>query len=87
MDHEATMRRMYELLSAGDVDGFGDLVADDFVEHQVSPGFEPTKEGVKALFHMYLAAFPGLRMEPEDVLVSGTRRLPECGRQERTRAN
>jgi steroid delta-isomerase-like uncharacterized protein len=71
MDHEATIRRIYELLSAGDIDGFGDLVADDFVEHEETPGLEPTKEGVKQLFRMYRAAFPDLRMEAEDVLVSG----------------
>ena len=73
MDHAATMRRLYELISAGDIDGFGDLVADDFVEHDELPlpGLEPTKEGVKQLFHIYRAGFPDLRMEPEDVLVSG----------------
>jgi steroid delta-isomerase-like uncharacterized protein len=71
MDHESTMRRMYELISAGDIDGFGDLVADDFVEHEETSGLEPTKEGVKQLFQMYRAAFPDLRMEPEDVLASG----------------
>src|SRR5215831_7160204 len=71
MDHAATMRRMYELLSAGDVDGFGDLVAEDFVEHEETPGLDPSKEGVIQLFRMYTAAFPDLRMEAEDVLVSG----------------
>jgi steroid delta-isomerase-like uncharacterized protein len=71
MDHEATMRRCYELISAGDVDGFGDLLADDFVEHEETPGLEPTRDGVKAFFRMYVGAFPDLRMEPEDVLVSG----------------
>jgi steroid delta-isomerase-like uncharacterized protein len=71
MDHAATVRRMYELLSAGDIDGFGDLIADDFVEHDEVPGFEPSKEGVKQFFHMYRAAFPDLRMEPLDVLPSG----------------
>ena len=71
MDHAATIRRMYELLSAGDIDGFGDLIADDFVEHEETPGLEPTKEGVKQFFHMYRAAFPDLRMEPQDVLASG----------------
>ena len=73
MDHAATMRRLYELISAGDIDGFGDLVADDFVEHDELPlpGLEPTKEGVKQLFHIYRAGFPDLRMVPEDVLVSG----------------
>ena len=71
MDHEATMRRLYELISAGDIDGFGEHVADAFVEHEEIPGFEPSKEGVKQMFHMYRAAFPDLRMETEDVLVSG----------------
>jgi steroid delta-isomerase-like uncharacterized protein len=71
MDHAATMRRLYELISAGDIDGFGELVADDFVEHEESPGLEPTKEGVKQFFHMYRAAFPDLRMEAQDILVSG----------------
>jgi len=71
MDHAATIRRMYELISAGDIDGFGELVAEDLIEHEEFPGFEPTKEGVKQVFHMYRAAFPDLRMEPEDVLASG----------------
>ena len=71
MDHEATMRRLYELISAGDIDGFGEHVADEFVEHEATPGFEPSKEGVKQMFHMYRAAFPDLRMEAEDVLASG----------------
>jgi len=71
MDHAATMRRAYDLLNAGDVDGFGDLLADDFVEHEELPGLAPTKEGVKDLFKMYLAAFPDLRMEAADVFASG----------------
>jgi steroid delta-isomerase-like uncharacterized protein len=71
MDHASTMRRLYELLSAGDIDGFGDLIAEDFVEHEETPGLEPTKEGVKQLFRMYRAAFPDLRMEAQDILVSG----------------
>jgi steroid delta-isomerase-like uncharacterized protein len=71
MDHASTMRRLYELLSAGDIDGFGDLVAEDFMEHEETPGLEPTKEGVKQFFRMYRAAFPDLRMEAQDILVSG----------------
>jgi steroid delta-isomerase-like uncharacterized protein len=71
MDHAATMQRVYELISAGDIDGFGELVADDFVEHEETPGLEPTRDGVLQFFHMYRAAFPDLRMEPEDILASG----------------
>lgn len=71
MDHAATMGRLYELINAGDIDGFGELIAEDFVEHEETPGLEPTKEGVKQFFHMYKAAFPDLRMEAQDILVSG----------------
>ena len=71
MEHVTTMRRVYELLSAGDIDGFGDLLADGFVEHEVLPGLEPTKEGVKQLFRMSRASFPDLRMEVEELLPSG----------------
>jgi steroid delta-isomerase-like uncharacterized protein len=71
MDHASTMKRLYELVSAGDVDGFGEHVADDFVEHEELPGLERSKEGVKQLFRMYRAAFPDLRMEAQDVLASG----------------
>ncbi|GAA2145442.1 ester cyclase [Nocardioides koreensis] len=71
MDNVATMNRMFELLNEGDIDGFGDLLTEDFVEHEETPGLEPTKEGVKQLFHMYRAAFPDLRMDAEELLPSG----------------
>jgi steroid delta-isomerase-like uncharacterized protein len=71
MDNVATMRRMYELLNEGDIDGFGDLLATGFVEHEDTPGLEPTKEGVQQLFRMYRAAFPDMHMAVEELLPSG----------------
>jgi steroid delta-isomerase-like uncharacterized protein len=71
MDHSATLRHFYELVSKGDIDGFGDLLADDFVDHEVTPGLAPTKDGVKQFFTMYRAAFPDLRFEADDILPSG----------------
>ena len=73
MDHTATMRRTYELISDGDIDGFGDLLAENFVEHQEAPGLPPTKAGVLDLFRGYRAAFPDLHMDAVDVLASGDR--------------
>jgi steroid delta-isomerase-like uncharacterized protein len=70
MDIAATTRRAYQLINAGDLDGFGELVANDFVEHDETAGFTPTKQGVLDLFHMYRAAFPDLRLHAEEVLVS-----------------
>ncbi len=71
MDHADTVRSFYGLISAGDIDGFGALLADDFHEHEETPGLAPDKDGVLQFFRMYRAAFPDLRMEPEDVVASG----------------
>jgi len=73
MDHAATARRLYELINAGDLDGFADLLADTFVEHEVTPGLAPTKAGVLDFFRMQLASFPDLRMDVEDVFASGAK--------------
>jgi steroid delta-isomerase-like uncharacterized protein len=71
MDHVATMRRAYDLINAGDIDGFGELLSEDFVDHEEAPGLEPTKAGVTEFFRMYRAAFPDLRFEPEQFFTNG----------------
>jgi len=71
MDNSETMRRTYDLINEGDIDGFGRLLAADFVEHDELPGLPPTKDGVMELFRTYLAAFPDLHMEPVDVIAQG----------------
>jgi steroid delta-isomerase-like uncharacterized protein len=72
-DHAATVRRLYELLNAGNIHGFSEHLADDFVEHEVTPGLAPTKAGVGDFFRMQLAAFPDMHMAVEDVFASGTK--------------
>jgi len=71
MDPAELMRRAYELISNGDLDAFAELLSEDFVEHEVSPGLEPTKAGVLQFFTMYRAGFPDLKMEPERMFVDG----------------
>ena len=71
MDHAKSMRRLYDLINEGDVDGFGGLLADDFVEREPLPGLPSTKAGVTQYFQQLVAAFPDLRMVPEDVFASG----------------
>jgi len=51
--------------------GFGDLIADNFVEHQGGPGLPPTKEGALEYFRILQAAFPDMRMNVEDLIASG----------------
>jgi steroid delta-isomerase-like uncharacterized protein len=71
MDNAASVERLYGHIRAGDVDGAVELLAEGFVEHEPTPGLEPTKEGTKQLFQMMIAAFPDLRFDAEDILVSG----------------
>lgn len=71
MDHSATARSLYDFLNAGDIDGFADLLADHFVEHEETPGLAPTKAGVTDFFRMQRAAFPDMLMDVQDVIASG----------------
>jgi steroid delta-isomerase-like uncharacterized protein len=73
MDHSATMHRAYDLINEGDIEGFGALIAEGFIEHQDQPGFAPTKAGVLDLFRSYRAVFPDFHMEVLEILPSGER--------------
>jgi steroid delta-isomerase-like uncharacterized protein len=64
------MRSTYERINAGDIAGFGDLVADDFVEHQGGPGLPPTKQETLQFFRILLDAFPDMRLNVEDLIAS-----------------
>ena len=79
MDHAATMRSTYELINAGDIARFGDLVADDFVEHQGGPGFPTTKEGTLDFFRALLTSFPDFRMNVEDLIADGDKTVARVG--------
>ena len=71
MDHTSSINRLYDLINAGDIDGFGRLLADDFVERDEIPGLPPTKEGVVQYFRLLLAAFPDMKMDVQDSFASG----------------
>jgi steroid delta-isomerase-like uncharacterized protein len=71
MDHAATLREMFDSINSGDVGGFADHLAEDFVEHEATPSQDHTKEGTKDLFKMMITAFPDLRFDAEDVMSIG----------------
>ena len=71
MDHAAAIKRLYDLINAGDIDGFGELLAEDFVRRGNTRDWGRTKEGVKQLFHMSRASFPICAWRSKNVLVSG----------------
>jgi len=71
VDNAATMRKAYAQISAGDLSGYGDLVAPGFVEHDEVQGIPPTKDGMLAYFGALLSTFPDLRMDVEDLIADG----------------
>ena len=71
MDPAASSRRFYEKINSGDIDGFIDLLADDFVEHELMPGMPAGREGTRQLFKLIATAFPDMNWNPEDILVDG----------------
>ena len=79
MDHAATMRNTYELINAGDIDRFGDLLSADFVEHQGGPGYPPTKEGTIDFFRDLTAALADSHMPDQDLIASGDKTVGRVG--------
>jgi len=71
MDHNNSIQRLYDLINAGDIEGFSQQLADDFVERDEIPGLPPTKEGVVQYFRLLTAAFPDMRMDVQDSFASG----------------
>ena len=71
MDHTNSIQRLYDLINAGDIDGFGRQVADEFVENDELPGLPPTKDGVVQYFRLLHAAFPDMKMDVQDSFASG----------------
>ena len=71
MDPAASMRSFFELVNGGDIDGFVDLFAEDFVEHEALPGMPTNREGTMQLFKMMQAAFPNMKWDAQDILVDG----------------
>jgi predicted ester cyclase len=65
------MRSTYERINAGDIGGFGDLLAEAFVEHQGAPELPPTKSGTLDFFRMLLTAFPDMNMVVDDLIAEG----------------
>jgi hypothetical protein len=49
MDPAASMRSFLELVNSGDLDGFVDLFAEDFIGHEAMPGMPPNREGTMQL--------------------------------------
>lgn len=72
-EHKALARRFYSSLSAGKLDVIDEVVAEDFIEHEQSPGLESGREGTRQFFQMMRSAFSEFTMTMEDILADGDR--------------
>jgi steroid delta-isomerase-like uncharacterized protein len=70
-DHKSLLRRFYDEVNAGNLAALDELLADDLIEHEETPGLEPNKEGVKQFFAMFRSAFPNLHIDAHEMLADG----------------
>jgi len=60
-----------EVFRRRNVGAIDELLTDDFVEHNPTPGIPPDREGAKQLIGQVLAAFPDLEIEIEREVAEG----------------
>lgn len=71
-ENKAVSRRVIEeSFNQGNLAVIDELVAADYVDHNLPPGFPEGREGFKQLVAMYRAAFPDVQMTVEDVFAEG----------------
>ena len=71
-ENKSISRRVQEeAFNQGNLAVIDELVAADYVDHDLPPGFPDGPEGYKQLVAMYRAAFPDVQMTIEDVIADG----------------
>jgi steroid delta-isomerase-like uncharacterized protein len=69
--NKSSVSRLYSEISRGNLDLIDELLAPDFVEHEVVPGMPPTRAGVRQMFAGMRAAFPDFQIIVEDSIAEG----------------
>jgi len=72
-EYKAIAQDMFDAMTGDvDVDAMVDrFMAEDFVEHEVIPGMDSTRDTPRQLFKMMLAAFPDFRATVHELLQDG----------------
>lgn len=60
-----------EVVNQRNFDLIDQLIADDFVEHEVFPGMPTGKEAPRAAMKMFTAAFPDFEMSADETIAEG----------------
>ena len=72
--NKALMLRFYEeFWCKGNADAVDELVAPDFVDHQLPSGWQPGPEGLKQLVREWRTGFPDMWETVEDLIAEGDR--------------
>jgi|SRR5665213_409965 len=64
-------RQLYRRFSEGDLSVIDEVISDDFVEHEVMPGLEPNKDGVRQMFGMFRSVFRDAKFEVDGMIAEG----------------
>src|SRR5918997_49422 len=70
-EHKALVRRFLEAHAKGDLDTLEDMLAPDFVDHNLIPGQEPGRDGYLRSFTEYHAAYSDTRYVIEKQVAEG----------------
>jgi len=69
--NKALDRRIFEAVNNKNLDALDDLIATDWVDHNLLPGLPLGLDSTKVTLSMYLSAFPDLKMTIEDQIAEG----------------
>ena len=72
-ENKAIVRRYREAYNTNDMDALGEVLAADFIPHNMLPGLPPNLEGAKMLQQGTMATWPDLHVTTEDLLADGDR--------------
>jgi steroid delta-isomerase-like uncharacterized protein len=71
-------RELYRRVNAGDFTVVDEVISDDFVDHELVPGIEQSKAGVRQLFEMFHTAFEGASFEIDSMIGEGDTVVAMC---------
>lgn len=72
-ENKAVVRRVFDLLNAGDLASFDGIIADDIIIHTSIPGVEPGLESWRGFVALFLNAFPENHTDIDQMTAEGDR--------------
>lgn len=70
-ENKVIVRHFVDEVNKAHFDALDELVVSDYVDHNAFSGQEPGREGLKKAYAMFVAAFPDVYFELEDLIAEG----------------